>query len=323
MDTEWDGAELLPEAIGDNGFVPKWLWTQREDVGPSPRRSYAMAFDAARGVVVLFGGYRPLAQPSMLNDTWQWDGSSWTQVENSGPSPRNGHAMVYDSARDRIVLFGGASGSQFGDTWEWDGSSWHQVADTGPRARAGHAMAFDPGRGRTVLFGGPDPNLGAGFADPGTWEWDGVGWLEVADIGPSPRSYSVMGYLSGPNATAIFGGTLAAGIVADTWHWNGSLWTQVSDIGPQARSLSALAGVGASAVLFGGLAAPTYLNDTWEWNGTFWTQRQDMGPPPRSRHSLAFDSIRNRLVLFGGVGVSTSPTDPVGLLGDTWELALD
>ena len=39
-----------------------------------------MAFDSARKVTVLFGG------GSYNGDTWEWNGSAWTQRVVSGPS---------------------------------------------------------------------------------------------------------------------------------------------------------------------------------------------------------------------------------------------
>ena len=42
---------------------------------------------------------------------------AWTQVASSGPSPRAGHAMVYDDQRSEVILFGGFDGTtKFGDT---------------------------------------------------------------------------------------------------------------------------------------------------------------------------------------------------------------
>jgi len=108
----------------------RWLWTQKQDVGPSPRGQHEMAYDAARKRVVLFGGANVLGR---LNDTWEWDGRAWAEVADTGPSGRTLFGMVYDGARQRIVLFGGSDQSTvFGDTWEWDGEDWTQVADIGP-----------------------------------------------------------------------------------------------------------------------------------------------------------------------------------------------
>ena len=69
-----------------------------------------MAFDSARGVTVLFGGYF-----QGRAETWEWDGDTWSEIHISGPA-RWAHAMTYDSARDAIVLFGGSDGGN--ETWE-------------------------------------------------------------------------------------------------------------------------------------------------------------------------------------------------------------
>jgi hypothetical protein len=63
----------------------------------------------------------------------------WTQRQDMGPSGRFGCGMAYDSARQHVVLFGGAdvSGQNvFNDTWEWNGNFWTQMADIGHRVKA-------------------------------------------------------------------------------------------------------------------------------------------------------------------------------------------
>jgi hypothetical protein len=122
-----------------------------------------MAYDSARGVTVLFGG------SSGGDETWEWDGTTWTLRATTGPSARASHAMVYDSARGVTVLFGGSTGA--GDTWEWDGTTWTQQAVSGPPSRALHAMAYDSVRRKTVLFGGLAP--GGNYPLSDQWEWDG------------------------------------------------------------------------------------------------------------------------------------------------------
>ena len=80
------------------------------NTSPSGRFGHALAYDSARGRVVLFGGED--SSFNRLSDTWEWDGTAWTDVTPSGanPSPlaRAGHALAYDSARGRVVLFGGS-----------------------------------------------------------------------------------------------------------------------------------------------------------------------------------------------------------------------
>jgi len=113
-----------------------------------------MAFDSARGEIVLFGGGQDTF--SVYADTWTWDGATWTLRAAPGPSARAYHAMTFDAARGCVVLFGGAGPNQNsrGDTWEWDGASWSQRATTGPEARWSHTLVYDPLRMVSVLAGG-------------------------------------------------------------------------------------------------------------------------------------------------------------------------
>ena len=56
--------------------------------------------------------------------------AEWTQMADTGPSGRLGHAVTFDSKIKRVVLFGGRNlSAQFGDTWSWDG------AQSGRRSR--------------------------------------------------------------------------------------------------------------------------------------------------------------------------------------------
>jgi hypothetical protein len=134
---------------------------------PTARSGHALAYDSARGVTVLFGGYDG---SSRLHDTWEWDGTDWTQRSPAiEPTSRTSHALAYDSARGVTVLFGGHNGSTYlDDTWEWDGTDWTQRFPANkPVARSGHALAYDSAREQTVLFGGYGD-----FMDLGdTWDY--------------------------------------------------------------------------------------------------------------------------------------------------------
>src|SRR5262249_25554653 len=129
------------------------------------------------------GGYFSGAWEGNLSGTWEWEGGNWTQrAPTTNPPGRRLHAMAYDAARERVVLFGGEDLThirQFlemvlSDTWLWDGSNWTQAITPHPLARDRHAMAYDLVRQRVVMFGGSDNYTN--FSD--TWEWDGTIWRQ-------------------------------------------------------------------------------------------------------------------------------------------------
>jgi hypothetical protein len=245
----------------------------------------------------------------------------WTQKSDIGPKARHGHALAFDSAGQRAVLFGGGTVDRLlADTWTWDGESWTQVADIGPSPRILFAMCYDSARQRVVLFGGRAPS-NAGFAD--TWEWDGDSWTQVSDTGPSARFGHSLAFDAGRSRTVLFGGTgQAAGFVAlgDTWEWDGEEWVQREDVGPAARSEYAMTydAVRGRVVLFGGAAADqTALGDTWEWDGSTWAQKSDFGPAPFARATLS-PRGHGRVILFGGNPAPSAPPQEASALSWEW-----
>jgi galactose oxidase-like protein len=322
------------------------LWTQKQDIGPSPRSNVVMVFDSVHARVVLFGGLAA-DNSTVLNDTWQWDGENWTQVADIGPPARSQHAMAFDSVRGRAVLFGGAAAigvspvllpAPRNDTWEWDGEDWTQIADTGPAPRVGAAMTYDGKRGRVLLFGGSD--AAQSFGD--TWAWNGIEWTQEQDSGPPARAKHGLAYDAARDRVVLFGGVVltqqsvtvtvnnSSGMFGflsgthtetqlqtmtqffnDTWEYDGALWTRAADTGPDPRAGSGLVYSGTACLLFGGKNNSTPFKDTWQWDGKHWTERQDIGPAARALLGSAYDGARQRMVMFGGVGAL--------VLGDTWE----
>ena len=113
--------------------------------GPSARYAHSIAYDSARQVVVLFGGIgHPATTGNLIDETWEWDGSVWAQVQpNNKPTPRGFGSMCYDSNRGVCVYFGGWDGSRLDETWEWDGQDWTQVMTSlCPPKREYHAGVY-------------------------------------------------------------------------------------------------------------------------------------------------------------------------------------
>src|SRR5437667_12879814 len=64
----------------------------------------AMAYDEVRGNAVIFGGGTAIP-PTVFNDTWVWDGTTWTQLfPATSPSARSSSALTYHAARGTAVL---------------------------------------------------------------------------------------------------------------------------------------------------------------------------------------------------------------------------
>jgi len=207
---------------GSTGFDETWEydgvgWTQAfPSSAPPGRYAHAMWYDVLRGVTMVFGG---LAQPSgaALNDTWQWDGTDWTQLQPTNAPPGLWSIeAAHDLVRDRAVMFGGALGNpptRYQGTWEWDGADWAQVVTpTAPQARWGNKVAFHLARQRAVMTGG---DLGGNVNGADAWEFDGYDWHRLhTPTSFSPRNNHSLAYDVGRDALVQYGGF---GSSFDTW----------------------------------------------------------------------------------------------------------
>lgn len=269
-------------------------------VAPPPAYSVGAAYDAARGRLVIFGGF---AGGAYVGDTWEWDGRAWTRSTTTGPSARNSPALAYDEARRQIVMFGGDTrrSGALGDTWVYDGT-WREIAAPGPPPRTTHQMVYDARRRRIVLFGGVSGDEMRGD----TWEWDGVSWTRMATDGPSARALHGLAYDAARGRTVLFGGTARlapdAPSFGDTWEWDGARWTRAAAAtGPSARDHVAMGYDAARrvVVLHGGGLGPEDSGQTWTYDGRAWKLASAAGPPRRYA-KLAFDRRAGALLLFGG-----------------------
>lgn len=292
---------LLSDATDEMWSWDGTAWSQlRPPVRPSARYAPGMAFDEARHRLVLFGGLPSLRVSSdPQDDTWEWDGTAWTERSPAQRPVGVVGSLAYDRARRVTVLFGTRWPPAVGSsTWEWDGASWRERTPTlQPPPRSSGALAYDAARRVVVLFGGVGESTTGVRELDDTWEWDGVTWVERAVMRrPDARSGHAMAYDTARRRVVLFGGvTRFPGVDTrhgDTWEWDGAAWTMVS-------LLSAVSGrhghamvydeARARTVLFGGQDTFSPRADTWEFNGADWGQvNVPGGPSPRVVHGLAY-----------------------------------
>jgi hypothetical protein len=216
---------VFPAARASSAAGPAWT-KQAPLAHPPGRDSAAMAYDAAAGTVVLFGGEGSFGAP--LGDTWTWNDTAWAQQHPaSSPPARWDAAMAYDAAAGHLVLFGGieANGQDqdLSDTWTWNGSTWTQQhpASHPPALWAG-AMAYDAATSHVVLFGGIH-GVSSNTLQSATWTWNGSTWTRQHPAShPSARYGDTMAYDAATGTVVLFGGAGASGSdrpLADTWIW--------------------------------------------------------------------------------------------------------
>jgi len=318
--------QIVLTVYSSSGTFATWVWNGTNWMQMSPansppaRMDQTMAYQAAYGYTVLFGG-TPGAGGNALSDTWVWDGTNWTQeFPATVPTAQGDAAMAYDPAHAQVVMFGGLADTNtspffaaLSDTTLWGAalvSTWSQALPaSSPPARYGHTMAYDAAQQQVVLFGG----AGSTGLLSDTWGWNGANWTQLSPVNsPPPRSFSAMAYDSTHAQIVLFGGSGSQGALGDTWVWNGTNWSQLSPAAsPPARYAAAMAydSVHGQTVLFGGLNGSLQgYGDTWVWDGTNWTQEFPAMSPPASVEgstlfwAAAFDTARGQTVLAGGDG---------------------
>jgi len=286
---------MLFGGVGGTGtgtlFNDTWLydganWFQTPTpTSPAAKFYMDIVCDRSRGVFVMYGGNATYTSPG-VDQTWEFDGSTWTQrFPAANPGNLGLHAMVFDSVRNVVVLYGGMPGGNpivdSNRTWEYDGTNWtRRFPANNPGPLEAHSMCFHEGVGMTILFGGVNASSGAFPPDNDkTWAFDGTNWTELTIAGSRPprRERARMAYDPERAVCVLTGGMHYSNGQprSDTWELrlNGTAWTwtQVPTPGVPANfyrfnsTLAFMPGDG-SMVQFGGMrGSSTYYGDTWKY----------------------------------------------------------
>lgn len=247
---------------------------------PSPRGDAAAAYDEASHQVVVFGGLG--AGGAALNDTWTWDGSTWTEQHPSvSPAARAFALMAYDPHGRDVVMAGGRASQGVGApipcTVSGSASAIAAppvvpvlpgVTEVSPEPASAPASPATPPRQapRPPPSGSAAPCGGAAVPPllTDTWTWDGGQW----------------------HAT---GASLPAGLATDTTE-TAALATDpttgqvmlLAQTAPEPVPLHAcpIPSPGAPPPTCPAPAAPSIR--AWTWNGSAWAQLAGSLPTPES-----------------------------------------
>lgn len=309
----WDGARAVVLATTSGLAAETWSYdgctwqVHATAMQPPPRTDSMFAYDTVRGRAVLFGGTATTGPNYYLTDTWEYDGSAWTQQTPAvTPAWRRNGGLAFDPLRGVTVLFGGDSLTGFRqDTWEWDGAVWTQRGPTTqPSARMGAAMVWDALRSRIVLHGG----LSANGQQNDVWTYDGTNWQPLTTTNPGPAHYLHSLHCDPANGELLaFGGyqpTLTRLDASSTWR-PGPALPYLGGLGAGGIALEPTSG---GVLRFGSL----FDNATHVWNRSTWTSWQTPIAPAR-RMAGALWSDGQSAWLFGGTNTLVA-----FLFHDTW-----
>jgi hypothetical protein len=242
--------------------VHVWRWARDRWVvvdaqGPPHRQLPAIAYDAGRDRIVMYGGVR---DGEFSTETWEWSGT-WQRI----PTPLNPGgiitpAFVYDRARGRSVLVTGRVGRA--ETWTWDGSAWQlRATQSTPTGVGGWSSAWDAARQQVVLFDGS--------AGAETWTFDGLDWTRQAPaLSPSPRQGGVMAFEPRRGSCILWGGSTIINqrwlLYDETWEWNGATWRQLQPIAAPPTSREDSAAIAYAPSLGRAVIVGLGSADTWQ-----------------------------------------------------------
>ncbi|MFX1252441.1 MAG: Kelch repeat-containing protein [Promethearchaeota archaeon] len=259
------------------------LNTSKFSIKPTQRTSHKMVYDPVNQKVILFGGIENSDLFIFADDMWIYDYSTntWAELDpTTNPSPRINPSWVYNSDNQSMFLFGGMDSlGRKADTWlfNYSDTQWIQIfPEASPPARDSHSMIYDPVNQKVILFGGYGASLYKMLNDTWAYDYTTNTWTELTPaISPSARYGHTMIYDNASQKGILFGG--------HSWDDDNQLWI--------------------------------FHNDTWTYDyaTNTWTELiPHFYPSARYWHSMTYDSVSKKVILFGGIG------DPDNKLNDTW-----
>jgi hypothetical protein len=318
-----------------NGDVapPSWLQLAPSNYPPVARYGQSAAYDSAHHTMMVFGGSN---FTTGRNDTWVLLGADgqhgtpqWYQLATVGAPPAADYSTgIYDPANNRMIIYGGTSGT---DVWVLTNANaigtaqptWTQLKTSATITNLPTILTdwekctYDAVRNVLMVY---DSTAGVwvlthanGLGGTPTWTL-----LTIPGAGPSARAAFTTVYDPGSNRMIVFGGGAGGVDFNDMWaltNANGQTGAPAWIPLPVGTATLPAARSGHTAVydpasdamtIFGGIGQPS---DTWTathasgltqppvWN---LVDNGTTGPAPRMYESAVLDTNSASMIIFAG-----------------------
>lgn len=309
----------------DTYSIDDGSWEDLNPTGAAGRFGHSLVYDSRRDRLIAYGGRTRAGDwigiPSVLVGEvleLPLTGPRVWRPSTVGPL-RSNHSAVYDSLGDRMIVFGGADANRaLQDTWILNlsfGSEPSTIVNP-PPARVLHSAVFDPVGNRMLVHGGYTRAYADALSDLWSLSLDGFGWTDLSSavVGPmSTEGQALMDPISGDPLFLIVASQSAgqAWRLDSSGHWS----RRALAPGPPRYTRGVADPPRRRIVTFGGLSGPASA-ELWELQGDWRPLAAGEGPEPRYGHAVAYDPIRERMIVYGGYTGNNS------VLSSTWELSL-
>ncbi len=292
---------------------------------PPARRNASAIYDPVNNRMIVFGGK---GSSGDFNDLWglNLNTLTWEQLLPAGgavPAPRFTQNAVFDSARNRMIIWSGQGAELYNDVWAFDFSSrtWQQLWANGnvsgaPVTRYGTAATFDPVQRRLINFAGFGSTR---YEDTWHFDIDNLAWTDKTNNNnPMLRCLHTGCFVPDRRLMIVYGGQ-RSGTLDDIWSLNvdSFVWTNLTPaIRPAGRWFSSVVyDAKGHVIMFGGQTAQGASNELWRFSFTanVWESMQAGTQQPAARfgHAAIYVPSRNSMIVFGGGSAD--------LFNDTWE----
>ena len=315
---------------------PYWTELTPPPVGRRPCgiQHHSASYDPVEDRMLVVGGYAAYGadEPCFggIAQTWAFSfrDVQWSLVDGGqGPRARYFTSSLFDDEQGRVLVYGGGGGTPYADVWALTlrpVPAWKRLAPVDgvpPPWSEPRALHYDTEN--DLLLTASDGRLWShGLRHGETWTLSEV-------VGALPRFYSAVEVLDVPSRRLVRHGIVQGG-KAETW--------QLSLEGPHVWSRLATEGEGPALfdnsgvldpirqrmIVIGGLPSwPPTNDDVWSLSlgaNPRWTKLTVEGSwRSRAGHSLIYDPVGDRIVVFGGGGPDS---DSWWTLNDVWALSL-
>jgi len=228
--------------------------------------------------------------------TFEYNGSSWTAVNNMSRTPTGSPYLSAYIAGSGTLTAGWAAGggypSQNNLTENYDGTTWTASATMPANRRGGNCTGPQTAG---LYFAGNAPGVQAG-----TYEYDGEAWTSGGDLNTARTNAGGSGPTGSQTAALSFAGN-TPGFTNKTEEYNGSSWTEVNNF-PDSRSYVGYSGSQTDAIGFTGYGGGSALTTTKSYDGTNWSSAPSMATGRLSYHTNA--GTASAAIVFGGEGTT-------------------